>query len=56
MKKAVLMAAGCWRRSRARTWPRPGSDRRALNERDVEATLRLIDAAAVGRAVVKEMG
>ena len=51
------MAAAAAGQARARG---RGRDREAiagaLNERDVEATLRLIDAAAVGRAVVKEMG
>ena len=58
MKKAVLMAAGLLLASLARADVAATGEAiaGALNQRDVEATLRLIDAAAVGRAVVKEMG
>ena len=58
MKKMVLMAAGLLLASLARADVAATGEAiaAALNKRDVNATLRLIDADAVGRAVIKEMG
>ena len=58
MKKVVLMAAGLLLASLARADVAATGEAiaAALNKRDVNATLRLIDADAVGRAVIKEMG
>ena len=58
MKKMVLMAAGLLLASLARADVAATGEAiaAALNERDVQATLRLIDADAVGRAVIKDMG
>jgi hypothetical protein len=58
MKKMVLMAAGLLLASLAHADVAATGEAiaAALNKRDVDATLRLIDADAVGRAVIKEMG
>ena len=58
MNKMVLMAAGLLLASLARADVAATGEAiaAALNKRDVNATLRLIDADAVGRAVIKEMG
>ena len=58
MKKMVLMAAGLLLASLARADVAATGEAiaAALNGRDVQATLRLIDADAVGRAVIKDMG
>lgn len=58
MKKMVLMAAGLLLASLARADVAATGEAiaAALNKRDVDATLRLIDHDAVGRAVIKEMG
>lgn len=58
MKKGVLMAAALLLASLARADVAATGEAiaAALNERDVEATLRLIDADAVGRNVVRDMG
>jgi len=58
MKKAVLTAAGLLLASLAHADVAATGEAiaAALNKRDVNATLRQIDADAVGRAVIKDLG